>query len=323
MDERFKNLPPRFPWGRPPDGADFGPDGIDMSFQPKWKIPEKIGITCHVTGQPIKRAKNPHQPYTPDEIKKSAMDCIEAGATAVHIHARSAEGNFVVDKKEHIRMLHSIIDPIREKYGNGVYIDGCICVDTTWELEKVLIDEMLDTGMMDSMPINPGSITPPPLLQAEAAYLMEKGIKPGLGLHEEENIDQVRVYLIDTGILKPPLHWGLLPGWAIGGTLYNELDALDYMARTVRRIRSIDPEGMISIATAGRGSYYLTGLAILLGLSIRVGIEDTYWKWPHKDDMLTDTVTAFKDMKTVAEIFGRQMATADEYRAMVGLPTKG
>ena len=63
-------------------------------------------------------------------------------------------------------------------------------------------------------------------------------------------------------------------------------------------------------------------MAMVMGLSIRVGVEDTYWKWPHRDDMLTDTVTAFKDMKTVAEILGRRVATANEYRIMSGLPTK-
>lgn len=321
MDEKYKNLPAR---PLPPDGAHFGPEGIDLDYQPKWTIPEKIGITCHVTGQPIKKTKNPNQPYTPDEVQKSAMDCIEAGACCVHIHARTDEGNFVTDKKEQIRMLHSIIDPIRNKYGKNVYIDGCICVDKDFETEKMLIDEVIDSGMMDSFPINPGSITPPPLLQAEAAYAMEKGIKPGLGLHEEENIDQVRVYLIDTGILKPPLHWGLLPAamWP-GGTLYNEFEAIEYLMRSVRRIRNIDPEGLISVATSGRPSYYLTGMAILLGISIRVGLEDTYWKWPHRDDLLPDTVTAFKDMKSVVEIFGREMATADEYRAMSGLAIAG
>ena len=58
-------------------------------------------------------------------------------------------------------MLRSIIDPIREKYGYSVYVDGCVCVDQDFETEKILIDEMLDDGMMDSMPLNPGTITPP------------------------------------------------------------------------------------------------------------------------------------------------------------------
>ena len=317
MDDKFKHLPER---PMPADGVIFGPDGVNLDYQPKWKIPDKIGITCHVTGQPIKRAKNPNQPYSPAEIRKSAMDCIEAGAGCIHIHARSNDGDFVTDKKEHLKMLHEIIDPIREKYGKSVYIDGCICVDKNFEMEKALIDEMIDSGMMDTMPINPGGLTPPPLLQAEAEYLMGKGIKPGLGLHQEENIDQVRVYLIETGILRPPLHWGLLPAAMLpGGTLFNELDAAEFIIRSVRRIREIDPNGMISIPTAGRPSYYLAGMAILMGLAIRVGVEDTYWKWPHKDDLLPDTVTAFKDMKKVAEIFGRQMATAEEYKAMSGL----
>ncbi len=322
MDDKYKNLPPRFP-APVPDGAVFGPDGADLDYQPKWKIPDVVGIACHVTGQPIKRAKNPSQPYTPDEVRRSALDCIEAGATCVHIHARTDKGNFVNDKKEHLDMLRGIIGPIREKYGNSVYVDGCVLVDLNFETEKLLVDAMLDEGLMDSMPLNPGTITPPRLLQAEAAYLMEKGIKPALGLHEDEAIDQVRVYLLETGILEPPLHWGLLPCWAYpGGSLFSEFDAADYLLRSVRRIREIDPTGLISLATAGRPSYYLTTMAMVMGLSIRVGVEDTYWKWPHKDDMLNDTVTAFKDMKTVAEILGRRVATANEYRVMSGLPTK-
>lgn len=321
MNDMYENLPPRFQI--PPDGAIFGPDGADLDWQPKWKIPEKVGIACHVTGQPIKRAKNPSQPYTPDEVRESALDCIEAGATCVHIHARTNEGNFVTDKKDHIRMLRSIIEPIREKYGASVYVDGCVLVDQDWATEKQVIDAMLEDGLMDSMPVNPGGITPPALLQAEAAYLVERGIKPGLGLHEEENIDQVRVYLVETGILEPPLHWGLLPCWVHpGGSLLNELDAADYLLRSVRRIRQIDPEGLISIATTGRPSYYLTVMAMLMGLSIRVGVEDTYWKWPHREDLLPDTVTAFKDMRMVAEILGRRVATADEYRTMSGLPVR-
>lgn len=318
VDQKYGDLPPRFPI--PPDGAIFGANGADLDWQPKWRVAGTIGIACHVTGQPIKRAKNPNQPYTVDEVRQSAMDCIAAGATCVHIHARSQEGDFVTNKQEHLRMLRSIIEPIREKYGTGVYVDGCVCVDQDFETEKPLIDAMIDEGLMDSMPINPGGITPPALLQAEAAYLVEKGVKPALGLHEEENIDQARVYLIETGILTPPLHWGLLPCWVQpGGSLLNELDAADYLLRSVRRIRAIDPDGLISVPTAGRPSYYLAGMAILMGLSIRVGVEDTYWKWPHRDDLLPNTVTAFKDMKSVAEIFGRRVATADEYREMSGL----
>ena len=189
MDDKYKNLPPRFP-APVPDGAVFGPDGADLDYQPKWKIPDVVGIACHVTGQPIKRAKNPAQPYTPDEIRQSALDCIEAGASCVHIHARTDKGNFVNDKKEHLQMLRDIIVPVREKYGNSVYVDGCVLVDLNFETEKILIDAMLDEGLMDSMPLNPGTITPPRLLQAEAAYLMEKGSKPALGLHEDEAIDQ-------------------------------------------------------------------------------------------------------------------------------------
>lgn len=297
MEDRYKNLPRRFPI--PPHGAIFGRDGVDLDWQPTRKIPGSIGIT----GQPIKRAKNPNQPCTPDEVRSAALDCIEAGATCVHIPARSDQGNFVTDKKEHLRMLRGIIEPIREEYRNSVYVDGCVLVDQDFETEKPLVDAVIDEGLMDSMPVNPGATTPPALLRAEAAYLMGKGVRPAVGLHEEEDIDQARVYLIETGIVSPPIHRGLLPCWVQpGGSLLSELDAVDYLLRSVRRIRSIDPHGLISIATAGRPSYHLAGMGMLMGLPIRVGVEDTYRKWPHKNDLLPDAVTAFKDMRNAAEI---------------------
>jgi uncharacterized protein (DUF849 family) len=39
-----------------------------------------------------KKADNPNVPYTPDEIVADALACAEAGATAVHFHARNADG---------------------------------------------------------------------------------------------------------------------------------------------------------------------------------------------------------------------------------------
>jgi 3-keto-5-aminohexanoate cleavage enzyme len=302
-----------------PKGEKYGPNGIDLDFQPKWDIPDKIMISCMVTGQPIKRAKNPNQPYTPDEVREAAMNCIEAGATAVHIHARTDEGNFIVDKKEHIRRMHQIIDPIREKYGYGVVIDGCMCIDSTFENEKMLIDE----GLTEIVPLNPSIVGPQELMQAEASYLQEKGVLPALGLHSESSVDVARVFLIDTGLLKLPTHWGLLPMTGVGQTLYDQFEAAEYVIRMARRIRKIDPDAVISVPTAGRASYYLASLGILMGLHLRVGIEDTYWKWPHKEDRLDSTVTAYKDLRRIAETLGRQQATADEYRAMVGLPKKG
>ena len=88
--------------------------GLNLDGQPKWHIPDTIVVKCAVVGGPIKRAKNPNHPYTPDEIREESMKCIEAGACCVHIHTRTDDGDNVADLDENIRKFHLIIDPIKE-----------------------------------------------------------------------------------------------------------------------------------------------------------------------------------------------------------------
>ena len=73
---------------------------------------------------------------------------------------------------------------------------------------------------------------------------------------------------------------------------------------------------------SGRPSFYLGTMAMLLGLHVRVGMEDTYFKWPHKDDIIDRSATVVADTIRLAYILGRRPATADEYRALVNLPKR-
>ena len=51
--------------------------------------PDLCVITCALTGVLANRAQCPAIPYTPAEIGEEARRAYEAGAAAVHIHARS------------------------------------------------------------------------------------------------------------------------------------------------------------------------------------------------------------------------------------------
>ena len=63
----------------------------------------------------------------------------------------------------------------------------------------------------------------------------------------------------------------------------------------------------------------MTTLATMLGLHIRVGTEDTYWRSPLSDDMVQGNVEMVQTASAIAELLGRKVATADEYRAAIGL----
>ncbi len=296
--------------------------GLDLHKQPKWNIPDVIVVKCAVVGGPIKRAKNPHHPYTPDEIRKESIKCIEAGACMVHLHTRTDEGNNVSDLEENIRKYHLIVDPIIKKYGNNVVIDCNFATSSTFEDDVALFK----TGLSEFIPVNmslAGHGAPSKRMQAQVQFMQENGIKPEVAVYCDADIDRAKAFLIDTGIIKQPIWWDLLPSYAMGSTpIYDEFAMAEYLIWHVRQIRRIDPDGVIMVAGSGRPSSYLTAMAIILGLHVKVGMEDTYFRWPHKDDIIESNAEVIAETISIANILGRRAATANECRALGGLPER-
>lgn len=95
---------------------------------------------------------------------------------------------------------------------------------------------------------------------------------------------------------------------------------LTELIQIVDRIREIDPDGFIFVCTAGRAGHYLATAAILMGLHVRVGTEDTVYRYPHRDEVLTGSLEMIERVRVTAEALGRRLATPAEYRQMIGLP---
>src|SRR5260221_3058250 len=53
--------------------------------------PNKVIITCAITGSIHTPSMSPYLPITPDQIADSAIGAAEAGAAIVHLHARNPE----------------------------------------------------------------------------------------------------------------------------------------------------------------------------------------------------------------------------------------
>ncbi|MBN1368408.1 MAG: 3-keto-5-aminohexanoate cleavage protein [Dehalococcoidales bacterium] len=314
----YKDLPHRMRVGDNEARNKMVEFGLDLSGLPKWRIPEKVCVTAQPVGMPVMRRQNPNQPYTTAEILRSCLECIHAGATSLHIHVRTEDGKPVEDAQTRIKMMHQIVDPIREMYGYSVMIDGSECTLESFEEEKVLID----ADLSEIVPVNMGHMTPDRLAQAEAYYIESKGVKPGIAVHGLEDIEQAKKCLIDTNIIRKPIYWGILPCVFGGVPLDDPIAMAEYMAKVVKRIEEIEPDYFISVPTPGRASTYLATMGILMGLGIRVGMEDTYYKWPHKDDIIDNCGKMVADVIGIAKALGRQVATADESRIFLGLPPK-
>ncbi len=291
----------------------------DLTSLPKWDIPKKIHLGVAITGSFIDKRQNPNQPITTDEILKEVFDCIEAGAKWVHFHVRDEYGRNIGDIEEYKKIVY----PIREKYGDEVFIDGCplfgkdfeeACGPVTEDLFEIGIVNPVCTFVGDNV-----RYTPPPVIKAQCEYFQALGKKVKVSVHDTASIDNINRFLIRPGILKKPYYFGIVSD--LPGMFYmpNPRAMVEGITLLVNRLKELDPDCEISIAAAGRASVYLSALAILMGLHIRVGTEDTIWRYPHRDEKLESNLQSFQTAKALCELLGREIATADEHRRDIGL----
>lgn len=86
-------------------------------------------------------------------------------------------------------------------------------------------------------------------------------------------------------------------------------------------VLATEPDSIVGVYPGGRNWLPILVLGLLMGTPlIRVGIEDCYWVYPHRDEVIkknSDMVTLARD---IAERLGRRVVTdPDEARQILGL----
>jgi 3-keto-5-aminohexanoate cleavage enzyme len=306
-------------WGMPEVVSAVGSAFADVDPMPRWKIPGKIAISTTINGAFFSKRANPAIPVTTDEIIASAEECIAAGATIIHLHVRDQSGYNVLD----VDLFRAAIEPLRARHPH-VAIDGCLVAVN--DEESVAMEKMLSSGLLDTVPINTTAILlgdnmflkSPHAIIRKTRLALEAGLKPQLAVYSDGDIDNARRFLIDTGLLEPPFCWLVLPALPGCSPMYSPDSMISGLTRYVHTIREVTPDSVISVCAAGRASTYLATLAILMGLNVRVGMEDTIYSWPHKDDLLTSNREHFIRVRDIALALGREPMTAEEYLAAMG-----
>ncbi|HVI41640.1 MAG TPA: 3-keto-5-aminohexanoate cleavage protein [Anaerovoracaceae bacterium] len=297
--------------------------GIGVDVQPAWKIPEKIAVSTTIVGSFYSKKGNPNHPTTIKEIYNSACEVCLAGAPIVHIHVRK-DGYNVLDYDS----FHEVIDPLRKEFPD-VWFDGCM-VPVSGNDEWETMVKLLKEGLLDSTPINTTATycgdslfaKPPHVMIEKTRICQEFGVVPQIAVYCDGDIDNADRYLIKTGLLEKPYHFLILPALPGGSPMPSAKGMVDSLTHMSNRIMEIDPGTVLMVCAAGRASSYLATMAALLGYNIRVGMEDTVWKWPHKNDKIENNAEHFRNFKQLLGLLGREVATADEYRAMLGIPPK-
>lgn len=290
----------------------------DAPISEPWNVPEKLIVSVAITGSFVRRDKNPNQPYTPDEIRASAREVLLAGASTVHIHVRDDNGYFKLDPDR----FRQVIEPLKEEFPD-LAVDGCLVCGLPGDWPE--FEKTISTGVLDASPVNSTATfigdsligKPPPILMEKTRLLQKHGITPEIAVYTDGDISNANRYLIRSGLIGPGAVWLLLPGLPGCSQMDSPRQMAEGLIRMAGLVKDVDPEGIIVVCAAGRASSALAMLAVSLGFHIRVGMEDTYYLHPHKNDIIESNLQTFQLAKMLAEASGRPIATRAEYKEML------
>jgi 3-keto-5-aminohexanoate cleavage enzyme len=294
---------------------------FDGVVSPPWDVPDKLAVSAAITGAFFTPNENPNQPITVEAIRNEAMACAAAGASTVHIHVRDDAGYNVLSPER----FAAVIEPLKEAYP-GLAVDGCLVAALKGEWDAML--KVLDARLLDAVPINTAATyvgdalfaKPLPMILAKTRHILESGALPIIACYTDADVNNADRMLFRSGLMSRGATWLILPALPGCSPMMSPKQMFEGLLRMSSLIYDVDPDAFVMVCAAGRATTYLVTIAAALGLHIRVGMEDTTWLWPHRDDKVPSNVRMVEIAQSIAELLGRPVATPAEYRGMVGMP---
>ncbi len=267
--------------------------------------------------------QNPAVPYTPEEFAIESARCFDAGAAMVHVHARDDDG-MPTHEIDRIRATH---DAIKDKTPELIVnLSSAVGLGKTPEqrLAQILAVKpamaSLNTNTMNFSLIdrNSGQIifdyifeNTFTMLQDFGKAMEEEHIKPEIECYDIGGIDNT-LLIAKQGIFSDPMNFNFV--WGVAGGQRFRPDAFITMMNAL-------PDGA-NFTTCGVGidQFPAITMSCLTGGHMRVGLEDNI-RVPN-GDLAKGSFEQVEWAVRIAQSLGREVATPDEARAIMGIKHK-
>ena len=293
---------------------------------------KKLIINVAPTGAFTSRQQNPLQPYTMEENVKSAIEAHRAGAAVWHVHAREPDGLPSKDPyvlRETIdRVLQACPDVVTSVIPYADYTkQGVEQIRPTVEVLKAAGEQYMETSVLLIMSMTVSEkftyVVTERSMKEMIVYLEKNNVRPEYQGHAYSGIKDMLDWVISTGIAKSPPIMNIMAGFhGFNHATPLTPDPWNY-GNVMSLFQTLPTDGVRGICAGGRNWLPYTVLGIMLGADIvRVGMEDSVYVHPHRDEKLQTSAQAVSLVKTIAESLGREIATPDEARAILGIKTR-
>jgi 3-keto-5-aminohexanoate cleavage enzyme len=276
-------------------------------------------ITCAVSGAGANKEQCPGIPYTPEEYAKEVRRARDAGASMVHIHARTPEGAPTVDAGHYRAITRAILDEVPDIIVN--FSTGWVGLPMAERVAHItnLRPEIgaLNMGSMNYAKYSPkrkGFVFDFVFENSfeDIIFLLERmkeaGVKPECECFDVGHVESVGP-LVDLGVLDAPIQFSLIHG-VLGG--------ISATARNLAHMASVVPPGSTwGVIAISRDQWAMVGAAAALGGNVRVGFEDNFYL--PSGEMAASNGDLVEAATRIIELQGRRVAEPAEARAVLSL----
>ena len=298
----------------------------------------KIIISCAITGSIHVPSQSPHLPYKPQDIAASAIGAAKAGAAILHLHARHPDTGRPSADPAHWAGFLPIIKQSTDAVVNMTTGGSAIMtLDQRLAAPRANAPEMcsLNMGSMNfalypmmarikryqfdwEKPFLENSDdtvfknTPRDIAHVLAEMGQQRGARFEFECYDIGHLTMLK-HFVDRGLIQAPLYIQFVFG-VLGG-MAPEPDTLTLLKRTADRI--FGDTYHFSVLAAGRAQIPMATMAAAMGGHVRVGLEDNLYIG--KGQLATSNAQQVSLIRGIVEGLGREVATPDEARAMLGL----
>lgn len=301
----------------------------------------KIILSAAITGSIHTPSMSPHLPVTADQIATEATQAAEAGAAILHLHARDPATGRPSADPDHwagfLPRIHNETDAIINMTTGG---SAVMTLDERLAAPKRFRPEMcsLNMGTMNfalypmaarithwkhgwERPFLENSDdlvfrnTPRDIAHVLREMGDERGARFEFECYDIGHLTMLQ-HFVQRGAVKPPFFLQFVFG-VLGG-MAAEPDTLTLLKRTADRMFGADYH--FSVLAAGRAQIPMATMAAAMGGHVRVGLEDNLYI--SKGVLAESNAQQVRLIRGIVEGLGREVATPDEVRAMLGLKGK-
>lgn len=279
-------------------------------------------ITCAVSGAVANQQQCPGIPYTPEEYAKEVRRARDAGASMVHIHARTPEGVPTVEVEHYRAITRAILAETPDIIVN--YSTGWVGLPMAERVGHI-VDLKPEIGALNMGSMNYAKYSAKRkgfvfnfvfendfediifLLQR----MQEAGVKPECECFDVGHVESVEP-LMDLGVLTAPIQFSLIHG-VLGG--------IRATARNLAHMASVVPDGSTwGVIAISRDQWTMVGAAAALGGNVRVGFEDNFYL--PSGEMASSNGGLVEAAAALVRLQGRTVADPATARTLLSLPAE-